>query len=234
MIKWWDQWGPWDLWDRFAARSHLLGEIRWIKAHPEEEEAIKMGFTREDWYGNSRADALAKEGAEAHTFSDGDRHLAEWRQRLVQRCQEYLLATYIRYMGYPKVRQLFVEMRARVSGVKGARGRPRITPEKRGHAVHEVKGCQYCLGCGRSTKARVQRLFWKNQACEPTDRYRSFLEKGHEVLFNGSWYCYACGLVGRGLGFAGCGYAVSVSNRRKYGGPVSGFFKRRTRNVAYD
>ena len=55
-----------------------------------------------------------------------------------------------------------------------------------GHAVHEVKGCQYCLGCGRSTKAKAQRLFWKNQACVPSDRYKAYMEKGHRVLFNGN------------------------------------------------
>ena len=55
-----------DLWARFAVRSRILGRIRWIKAHREEKEAIERGFTSEDWYGNSMADALAKEGAEAH------------------------------------------------------------------------------------------------------------------------------------------------------------------------
>ena len=97
------------------------------------------------------ADVLAKEGAEAHGYSAEDRSEAEKKKGLVQKCQEFILATYVRYLGCPKVRQSYVDMRTRAPGVQGARGRPRITPELRGHAVHEVKGCQYCLGCGRST-----------------------------------------------------------------------------------
>ena len=198
-----------------------------MKAHLEKEEAIERGFTEEDWYGNSMADAFAKKGAEAHGYSAEERRKAENRKDLVQRCQEFILATYVRYLGCPKVRQSFVDMRNRAPGIRGPRGRPRITPELRGHAVHEVKGCQYCLGCGRSTKAKAQRLFWKNQSCVPSDRYKLYLEKGHKVLFNGSWYCYTCGLVGRDLGVARCGHPVVVSNRRKYEGSYVGAPKRR-------
>ena len=167
-----------DLWARFSARSQVLGRILWMKAHLGKVEAIERGFTEEDWYGNSMADALAKEGAEAHGFSAEARSTADRKRGLAQMCQELILATYVRYLGYPKVRQSFVDMKVRAPGVKGARVRPRITPELRGHAVHGAKDCQYCLGCGRSTKATAQRLFWKNQACVPSDRNKAYLEKG--------------------------------------------------------
>ena len=61
----------------------------------------------------------------------------------------------------------------------------------------------------------------------PSDRYKLYLDKGHKVLFNGSWYCYTCGLVGRDLGVARCGHPVVTSNRRKYEGPYVGTPKRR-------
>ena len=61
----------------------------------------------------------------------------------------------------------------------------------------------------------------------PSDRYKLYLEKGHKVLFNGSWYCYTCGLVGRDLGVARCGHPVLVSHRRKYEGSYVGAPKRR-------
>eukprot|EP00972_Heterocapsa_arctica_P077856 11484433-Heterocapsa_arctica.AAC.1 len=47
------------------------------------------------------------------------------------------------------------ESNAKVKGTKiGAVGRPTIRPEQMGHEVHTCGDTEYCLGCGRCTKAR--------------------------------------------------------------------------------
>ena len=91
-----------DLWARFSVRSHLLGRLRWIKAHLEKGEAIERGFTEEDWYGNSMADALAKEGAEAHGYSAEARSEADKKKALVQKCQEFSWQLMSGILGVPR------------------------------------------------------------------------------------------------------------------------------------
>eukprot|EP00972_Heterocapsa_arctica_P041121 6060562-Heterocapsa_arctica.AAC.1 len=54
----------------------------------------------------------------------------------------------------------------KVKGTKtGAVGRPSILPEQLGHDVKTCGEYEYCLGCGRSTKATridtAKHVFWR-------------------------------------------------------------------------
>eukprot|EP00972_Heterocapsa_arctica_P048035 7084478-Heterocapsa_arctica.AAC.1 len=78
-----------------------------------------------------------------------------------------MIYTYLRYIKNPLVRT-DVETNAKVKGTKtGAVGRPTILPEQMGHEVHICGDTEYCLACGRSTKAKhietANHVFWRKQ-----------------------------------------------------------------------
>eukprot|EP00972_Heterocapsa_arctica_P047910 7067328-Heterocapsa_arctica.AAC.1 len=87
----------------------------------------------EDWLGNDHADALAKEGAGKHGYTDGQKYAIERQICLFQRIQQHMIYTYTRYINNPLVRK-DAEENKKVKGTKtGAVGRPSILPEQLGH-----------------------------------------------------------------------------------------------------
>ena len=92
-----------DLWGRFRDNTRVLRCIRRFKVHLEVGEALSRGITYEDWYGNERADSLAKEFADRHGHTSQECAEARGKQELVSRCQEHLLASSVRYLGFTKI-----------------------------------------------------------------------------------------------------------------------------------
>eukprot|EP00972_Heterocapsa_arctica_P058414 8617965-Heterocapsa_arctica.AAC.1 len=65
-----------------------------------------------------------------------------------------MMFTYLKYIKKPLVRKDSEENK-KVKGTEtGAVGRPTILPEHLGHEVNICGDTEYCLGCGRSTKAK--------------------------------------------------------------------------------
>eukprot|EP00972_Heterocapsa_arctica_P097941 14450548-Heterocapsa_arctica.AAC.1 len=59
---------------------------------------------------------------------------------------------------------------------------------------HEVQTCgdyKYCLGCGRTTKAKhntsAKRAFWRRQYCKPVMRTKRYRKRNHETVFDDWW-----------------------------------------------
>eukprot|EP00972_Heterocapsa_arctica_P085873 12655084-Heterocapsa_arctica.AAC.1 len=115
---------------------------------------------------------------------------------LVQRIQTHVIYTYTRYINNPLVRK-DAEENKKVKGTKtGAVGRPSILPEQVGHEVKICGDFEYCLGCGRSTKAKhidtAQHVFWRRQICTLVLRLRPYQDKQHQGGSLNWWYCMAC------------------------------------------
>eukprot|EP00972_Heterocapsa_arctica_P049557 7294137-Heterocapsa_arctica.AAC.1 len=65
-----------------------------------------------------------------------------------------MMKTYIKYINNPLVKE-DAERHKHIKGTTtGAVGRPSISPEQLGHDVNICGDYEYCLGCGRSTKAK--------------------------------------------------------------------------------
>eukprot|EP00972_Heterocapsa_arctica_P102243 15065079-Heterocapsa_arctica.AAC.1 len=89
-----------------------------------QKKTTAAGVTYEDWYGNDQADEQAKQ-----------------EQRNM-------------YIKNPLVKE-DAEKHKKIKGTKtGAVGRPSILPEQLGHDVKIRGDYEYCLGRGRSTKAK--------------------------------------------------------------------------------
>eukprot|EP00972_Heterocapsa_arctica_P036916 5435113-Heterocapsa_arctica.AAC.1 len=78
-----------------------------------------------------------------------------------------MISTYTKYIKNPLVRK-DAEENNKVNGTKTrAVGRPSILPEHLGHDVNICGDTEYCLGCGRSTKAKnidtAKHVFWRRQ-----------------------------------------------------------------------
>eukprot|EP00972_Heterocapsa_arctica_P015494 2280885-Heterocapsa_arctica.AAC.1 len=58
----------------------------------------------------------------------------------------------------------------------GAVGRPSMMPEQLGHEVKTHGNYEYCLKCGKYTKAKhidiAKHLFWRRDICTPVLRLR--------------------------------------------------------------
>eukprot|EP00972_Heterocapsa_arctica_P078958 11642336-Heterocapsa_arctica.AAC.1 len=72
-----------------------------------------------------------------------------------------------------------------VKGTKtGAVGRPSTSPEHLGHDVNICGDTEYCLGCGRSAKAKhidtAKHVFWRREICTPVLRLRQYQNKQHK------------------------------------------------------
>eukprot|EP00972_Heterocapsa_arctica_P101664 14980414-Heterocapsa_arctica.AAC.1 len=64
---------------------------------------------------------------------------------------------------------------------------------------HEVQTCgdyEYCLGCGRTTKAKhstsANIVFWRRQHCKPVMRMKRYRKRNHEIVFDKWWACKNC------------------------------------------
>eukprot|EP00972_Heterocapsa_arctica_P085408 12587625-Heterocapsa_arctica.AAC.1 len=106
------------------------------------------------------------------------------------------MRTYIKYINNPLVKE-DAEKHKNIKGTKtGAVGRPSILPEQLGHDVKICGDYEYCLGCGRSTKAKhidtAKHVFWRREICNPILRLRQYQDKQHKVGFKDWWYCTTC------------------------------------------
>eukprot|EP00972_Heterocapsa_arctica_P045064 6651766-Heterocapsa_arctica.AAC.1 len=75
------------------------------------------------------------------------------------------MKTYIKYVENPLVKE-DAEKHKNIKGTKtGAVGRPSILPEQLGHEVQTHGNYEYCLKCGRCTKAKhidtAKHVFWR-------------------------------------------------------------------------
>eukprot|EP00972_Heterocapsa_arctica_P014684 2162452-Heterocapsa_arctica.AAC.1 len=138
-----------------------------VKAHLKKEKAQAAGVSYEDWFGNDHADKQAKEGAAKHGYTDAQKYAIERKVSLVQSIQTHMISTYTKYIKNHLARK-DAEENKKVKGTKaGAVGRPSILPEQLGHDVKICGDTEYCLGCGRRTKAKhidtAKHVFWRRQ-----------------------------------------------------------------------
>eukprot|EP00972_Heterocapsa_arctica_P047911 7067502-Heterocapsa_arctica.AAC.1 len=65
-----------------------------------------------------------------------------------------MLKNYIVYINHPLVRKDALYYNKIKGTPTGTKGRHIIRPEQMGHEVNICGDSEYCLGCGRSTKAK--------------------------------------------------------------------------------
>eukprot|EP00972_Heterocapsa_arctica_P085141 12545429-Heterocapsa_arctica.AAC.1 len=143
-----------DLLHRIHDNIWKLISIRWVKAHLNKSKVTAAGVSYDDWYGNDQTDEQAKAGAGKHGYTKGQQFAIEQKVRLVARIQHHVMNTYINYIKNLLVKE-DAEKHKNMKGTKtGAVGRPSVLPEQLGHDVKLCGEHEYCLGCGRSTKAK--------------------------------------------------------------------------------
>eukprot|EP00972_Heterocapsa_arctica_P082314 12130235-Heterocapsa_arctica.AAC.1 len=78
-----------------------------------------------------------------------------------------MLRNYIRYIQHTLVREDALKHKKIKGFPTGMKGRQIIRPEQMGHEVQTCDDYEYCLGCGRTTKAKhstsAKRVFWRRQ-----------------------------------------------------------------------
>eukprot|EP00972_Heterocapsa_arctica_P086362 12728890-Heterocapsa_arctica.AAC.1 len=64
---------------------------------------------------------------------------------------------------------------------------------------HEVQTCgdyEYCLGCGRNTKAKhslsAKRICWRREYCKPVIRMLRYRRRNHDIFVDEWWTCQSC------------------------------------------
>eukprot|EP00972_Heterocapsa_arctica_P065625 9685467-Heterocapsa_arctica.AAC.1 len=65
-----------------------------------------------------------------------------------------MLRNYIIYINHPDVRKYALDNKSIKGTPTGTKGIHIIRPEQMGHEVQTCGDYEYCLGCGRSTKAK--------------------------------------------------------------------------------
>eukprot|EP00972_Heterocapsa_arctica_P052618 7743195-Heterocapsa_arctica.AAC.1 len=62
-----------------------------------------------------------------------------------------------------------------------------------GHEVQISGRYEYCLGCGRTTKAKhilsARIIDWRRVLCKPVIRMTIYREKNHDIIFEEWWKC---------------------------------------------
>eukprot|EP00972_Heterocapsa_arctica_P115004 16445561-Heterocapsa_arctica.AAC.1 len=65
-----------------------------------------------------------------------------------------------------------------------------------GHELQTSGGYEYCLGCGRETKAKhstsATLIFWRRQYCKPAVRIERYRKINHDIIVDGWWACNGC------------------------------------------
>eukprot|EP00972_Heterocapsa_arctica_P029637 4365902-Heterocapsa_arctica.AAC.1 len=55
---------------------------------------------------------------------------------------------------------------------------------------------EYCLGCGRNTKAKysksTKRVFWRRESCKPVKKMERYRKRKHTIIFDDWWACKNC------------------------------------------
>ena len=62
-----------------------------------------MGFSRQDWAGNKKADEQAGKGADMHGYTADEIKQANKHTELVTKVQQHMVSTYIRMLKHPMV-----------------------------------------------------------------------------------------------------------------------------------
>eukprot|EP00972_Heterocapsa_arctica_P057181 8437569-Heterocapsa_arctica.AAC.1 len=77
-----------------------------------------------------------------------------------------------------------------------------------GHEVQISGDYEYCLGCGRETKAKhttsAKNIFWIRQFCKPVIRIERYRKRKHTIIFEGWWKCKGCHAKGPELNNRDC------------------------------
>eukprot|EP00972_Heterocapsa_arctica_P039859 5871641-Heterocapsa_arctica.AAC.1 len=107
-----------------------------------------------------------------------------------------MMKTYIKYIKNPLVKE-DAEKHKKIKGTKtGAVGRPTILPEQMGHEVQTQGVYEYCIKCGKCTKAKhidtAKHNSWRRDICAPVLRLRQYLDKQHTIGFDEWWHCTKC------------------------------------------
>ena len=208
-----------DLWDRFAAASHYIKEVRWIKSHMTKETAEAKGVPEVYRIGNEMADVEAKAGAEEHGYTSRDKAEAKAKAGRVGRIQRHILDSYIKYLNCEAVikdgKQHRAATRFRVRTQK--RGRPKIAKDRHGHTIEGDEEAEFCRPCGRITKAADKHGFWIKNKCEPTKRLVDVRRCGHTIAPGGrEGNCAHCDVRGRNLENRAC----NPGSGKRRGGPL--------------
>eukprot|EP00972_Heterocapsa_arctica_P095840 14140056-Heterocapsa_arctica.AAC.1 len=76
---------------------------------------------------------------------------------------------------------------------------------------HEVQTCgdyEYCLECGRNTKAKhstsAKIVFWRREYCKPVIIMQRYRRINPEIIFDGWWACQSCLAKGPALNKRNC------------------------------
>eukprot|EP00972_Heterocapsa_arctica_P037520 5524320-Heterocapsa_arctica.AAC.1 len=81
--------------------------------------------------------------------------------------QEHVLRNYIIYIQHTLVREDALEHKHIKGSPTGKKGRQIVRPEQMGHEVQTCDDYEYCLGRGRTTKAKHSTsatiIFWRRQ-----------------------------------------------------------------------
>eukprot|EP00972_Heterocapsa_arctica_P074546 11002660-Heterocapsa_arctica.AAC.1 len=85
-----------------------------------------------------------------------------------------MIKNYLKYITHPLVRKDVIENKKIKGTPTSIKGRQIITPEQMGHDVEICGEYEYCLGCGRTTKAKhnttAKRICWRRQQRRPVVR----------------------------------------------------------------
>eukprot|EP00972_Heterocapsa_arctica_P055956 8253309-Heterocapsa_arctica.AAC.1 len=185
-----------------------MKNIKWAKAHLKKENATKAGVCFEDWYGNNEAYIQAKEGAAKHGYTENQKNVIQNRVVLAKNVQEHMLRTYIRYIQHTLVREDALKHKRIKGSPTGKKGRQIIRPEQMGHGVQTNGDYEYCLGCGRTSKAKydksAKRVFWGREFCKPVKRLERYRKRRHDLIFDEWWKCNKCQAKGPELNKRDC------------------------------
>eukprot|EP00972_Heterocapsa_arctica_P044051 6503819-Heterocapsa_arctica.AAC.1 len=85
-----------------------------------------------------------------------------------------MLRNYVIYIQHTLVRDDALKNKKIKGSPTGKKGKQIIRPEQMGHEVHICGDYEYCLGCGRNTRAKhsilAKRAFWRREYCKPVVR----------------------------------------------------------------
>eukprot|EP00972_Heterocapsa_arctica_P107189 15791544-Heterocapsa_arctica.AAC.1 len=120
----------------------------------EERKATAAGVSYEYWFGNTEADGQAKKGADEHGYTAAQKYDIINKVTLAKNAQTHMLKNYIIYINHPFVRKDALYNKKIKGAPTGTKGRQIIGPEQMGHEVQICGDYAYCLGCGRTAKAK--------------------------------------------------------------------------------
>eukprot|EP00972_Heterocapsa_arctica_P084638 12466599-Heterocapsa_arctica.AAC.2 len=119
-----------------------------------------------------------------------------------------MLNNYIRYIQDTLVREDALNNKKIKGSPTGKKGRQIIIPEQMGHEVQTCGDYEYCLGCGRTTKAKhsilANRVCWRRQYCKPVMRMQRYRRRNLDIVFDDWWACKNCQAKGPELNKRSC------------------------------